>query len=148
MVSDHLLIPDHVPARRRTVGQVMTKPTTIEPAAHLAAAVYLLAHSRDSALVVTIDGTHEPIALITEAEITRAVARGRCLESTRVSEVVTATLVTVRPDAGVVDAARLMLSRKVWYLPVVEHGRLVGIVELADLYRQSLTPISALAGTP
>jgi CBS domain-containing protein len=57
---------------------------------------------------------------------------------TRVNQVLTAKLVTVRADVAVEDAARLMLSRGVGHLPVVDDGHLVGMVDLADLYRLSL----------
>jgi CBS domain-containing protein len=116
----------------------MRQPTTIEPDAHLAAAAYVIEHRHDPALVVVTDDTHEPVAMITGAEITRAVAHGRSLENTRVSQVVTAELVTVRADVTAEDAARLMLSRRVHHLPVVEDRQLIGMVDLADLYRVSL----------
>jgi CBS domain-containing protein len=153
-MSTHSLFPDDaVPANspgRQTVGQVMRPPTTtIEPEAHLAAAAYLIKHFHDSALVVVTDDTHEPVAMITDAEITRAVAHGRSLENTRISQVVTAKPVTVQADVVAEDAARLMLSQGVQHLPVVEGRRLVGMVELADLCRVSLAPgpFSAAAGT-
>jgi CBS domain-containing protein len=71
------------------------------------------------------------------------------LENTRISQVVTATLVTVQSDVVVADAVRLILSLGVRHLPVVEGRRLVGIVELADLCRVGLAPgpFSAAAGT-
>ena len=125
-------------AQSATVGQVMRQPTTIEPDAHLAAAAYEIEHRNAPALVVVTDDTCEPVAVITRAEITRAVALGRNLENIRVSQVVTATVVTVRVDASVEDAAELMLSQDVLQLPVVEDRRLVGMVELRDLYRARL----------
>lgn len=133
-----------------TVGDVMKPPTTIEPSAHLAAAAYLIEHSCDPALVVVSDDAHEPVAMITGSEITRAVSRGRSPESTRVGEVVATTLVTVQADVGVEDAIQLMLSQAIRHLPVVEGRRLVGMVELADLCRVAFTsaPLSAVGGTP
>jgi CBS domain-containing protein len=151
-MSTHSLFPDDaVPADlpgRQTVGQVMRPPTTIEPDAHLAAAAYLIEHAHAPALVVVTDA-HEPVAMITDADIARAVAHGRSLENTRVSHVVTPKPVTVQADVGAEDAARLMLAEGVRHLPVVEGRRLVGMVELADLYRVSLAPgpLSAAAGT-
>jgi CBS domain-containing protein len=152
-MSSNSLFPDAaVPADlsgRQTVARVMRPPPTIEPDAHLAAAAYLIERSHGSALVVVTDETHEPAAMVTDAEITRAVAHGRSLESTRISQVVSAKPVTVQADADVEDAARLMLSRSVKHLAVVEGRRLVGVVELADLCRASLDlgPMSAAAGT-
>ncbi len=121
-----------------TVGQVMRQPTTIEPDAHLAAAAYVIEHRHAPALVVVTNDTCEPVAMITSAEITRAVAHGRSLENTRVNQVATAKPVTVRADAIAEDATRLMLSRGVYHLPVVEDHRLVGMVDLPDLCRVSL----------
>ena len=123
----------------------MRPPTTIEPEAHLAAAAYLIKHFHDSLVVVTSD-SHEPVAVITDAEITRAIAHGRSLENTRISQVVTAKPVTVQADVVPEDAARLMLSQGIQRLPVVEGRRLVGMV---DLCRVSVAPgpFSAAAGT-
>ncbi len=151
-MSSHSLFPENaVPANspgRQTVGQVMRPPTTIEPDAHLAAAAYLIEHFHDSLVVVTGD-THEPVAVITDAEITRAIAHGRSLENTRISQFVAANPVTVQADVVAEDAARLMLSQGVQHLPVVEGRRLVGMVELADLCRVIIAPgpFSAAAGT-
>lgn len=144
------LFSDDAPPGRLTVADVMRPPTTVEPDAHLAAAAYLIEHSGDPALVVVTDDGHEPVAMITGAEITRAVARGRGLEMTRVNEVVTARPVTVGAEVAVEDAARLMLSEDVRHLPVVEGRRLVGMVELADLCRVAFrpAPFPAAVGTP
>jgi CBS domain-containing protein len=141
-MNTHSRFPDDaVPANspgRQTVGQVMRPPTTIEPEAHLAAAAYLIKHFHDSALVVVDNETHEPVAMITDADIARAVADGRSLEDIRICQVVTAKPVTVQANAVAEDAARLMLSQGLRYLPVVDDQRLIGIVELADLSRVSL----------
>ena len=59
------------------------------------------------------------------------------LSSTRVSEVMTRSVVTVSPGASVREAARLMAERNVGALPVVdEGGRLVGILSERDIVRR------------
>ena len=133
---------------RQTVGQVMRPlTTTIEPRAHLAAAAYLIKHSHDSALVVT-DDSHEPVAMITVAEITRAVAAGQDLEDTRISHVTREKPLTVEADLDAADAARLMLSKGVRRLPVVDKRRLVGVVDFADLCRTGPEARPACGGAP
>jgi signal-transduction protein with cAMP-binding, CBS, and nucleotidyltransferase domain len=123
------------------VGQLLQPPaTTIEPTAHLAAAAYLLKHSRAGALVVTTDSTHEPIALVTDADISRAVADGLDPGETRVSQVFRTRPVTVQTDASAPDATRLMLSRRLEHLVVVEGRRFVGVVDLADLCKAVIEP--------
>lgn len=64
---------------------------TVEVGAHLAAACFLMRRSGDDALPVTADGlSRVPIAVITVADIARAVAGGRTLEDTRVGDVLRA----------------------------------------------------------
>lgn len=52
-----------------------------------------------------------------------------------VGEVMTKPVVTIEPDRPVEDAARLMLERRIGALPVVENGRVVGILTETDLLR-------------
>lgn len=131
-----------------TVGQVMRPPTTtIEPSAHLAAAAYLIEHSHDSALLVT-DDNHELVAMIADAEIARAIAEGQDLEDTRVSHLARENPLTVEADLDVADAARLMLSKGIRRVPVVEERRLVGMVDLADLCRTGSEARTACGGGP
>ena len=54
---------------------------------------------------------------------------------TKVAEVMSKDIVEVAPDALVYDAATLMAENKVNRLPVVEDGRLVGIVTRGDIVR-------------
>jgi CBS domain-containing protein len=113
--------------------------TTVEPTAHLAGAAYLMKHRGDSSLVVTMDDVdRRPIAIITDADISQAVADRRELESTRISDLGLAPPVTVEPGTSAREAIRLMLSRRINHLPVVQDGRLVGLVELSDLCRPLL----------
>jgi CBS domain-containing protein len=120
--------------RRTTVAEVMRPATTsVEIRAHLAAAAYLMKRSGDSALVVTTDDAEaRPVAIVTDNDIAEAVASGRNLEETRIADLRTAPPVTVEPGTLVVEAARTMLLRRIQHLPVVEAGRLVGIIDMSD----------------
>ncbi|WP_394618923.1 cyclic nucleotide-binding/CBS domain-containing protein [Lentzea sp. JNUCC 0626] len=150
-LGEHSLRLDEVtPAEcQQTVRQVMKPPLiTIEAGAHLAAATFLMRHSHDSSLVVVADNTREPVAVITEADIATAVARGRSVEDARVHEVVTAKLMTIRADVVVSDAIRLMLPEGAWHLPVVDGRLLVGMVKLADLVHAYLVPGPVVVAEP
>jgi len=59
-------------------------------------------------------------------------AQDKLLAQISVKEVMTNDPVTVAPDTPLASAARLMLDRKLGYLPVVEHERLVGILTESD----------------
>ena len=52
-----------------------------------------------------------------------------------VKEAMSAEIQTTAPDTPVADAARLMIERKIGCLPVIENGRLVGIVTETDFVR-------------
>lgn len=72
--------------------------------------------------------------LLTDRDIVvRAVAEGRDLAGTRLYEVCSAGLVTVGPDDDAETALTLMRERAIRRLPVVEDGRVVGIVSIGDL---------------
>jgi len=59
-------------------------------------------------------------------------AQRKVLDTLVVKEVMTSDVVTIAPDTALAEAARVMLQRKIGCLPVVEGGRLVGIVTEAD----------------
>jgi acetoin utilization protein AcuB len=52
-----------------------------------------------------------------------------------VAEVMTRSLITIGPDRDVRDAAETMLDHKIGAVPVVEHGKLVGILTETDILR-------------
>lgn len=81
-------------------------------------------HGRRSALE-WITGDHEP------ADAVR-------LAATTVGGAMASPAITIRPDQSIREAAELMLERRVNRLPVVEDGRLVGIIARADLVRAYL----------
>jgi CBS domain-containing protein len=58
------------------------------------------------------------------------------LKDVRVAEVMSTDVITVAPDDRVADAARRMRDDKVGSLPVVENGRVVGILTETDVLRQ------------
>ena len=72
--------------------------------------------------------------LVTDRDIvTRCLASGRNPEHTPVREVMTAKIIVARPDMESSVAADLMGSQQIRRLPVLENGRLCGMVSLGDL---------------
>ena len=65
--------------------------------------------------------------------VTRCMAPGRLAGEVKVSDVMTSRVVTAGPDMDVSVAAHLMGREQIRRLPVVENGRLCGMVSLADL---------------
>jgi CBS domain-containing protein len=74
------------------------------------------------------------VGILTERDIiVRALAEGRDARAGRVREVATLEPVTCAPEDSVDTALSLMRKHEVQHLPVVDDGRLVGVVSLADI---------------
>ena len=72
--------------------------------------------------------------LVTDRDlVTRCLASGRSPAATPVRQVMTAQVVSARPDMDASQAAGLMGREQIRRLPVVENGRLCGMVSLGDL---------------
>jgi CBS domain-containing protein len=123
-----------------TVSALMrAATTTVEPDSHVASAAYLMKRSHDSALVVTADQDGRlPIAVITDADVSQAVADGRDLNEIRINQLRLRRPTAIHPGASVAEAAEQMLQLSVQHLPVVEHGRLVGLVDMTAVCRALL----------
>ena len=65
-------------------------------------------------------------------------AQQKLLNQLAVKDVMTTDPVTTTPDTPLAEAARLMLERKIGCLPVVERGRLIGILTESDFVRLAL----------
>lgn len=75
--------------------------------------------------------------------VTRCIAAGRHPSSTPVRAVMTSNVVSVRPDMDAAAAAQLMGQQQVRRLPVLENGRLCGVVSLSDLANREETSYDA-----
>jgi CBS domain-containing protein len=117
----------------QTVQEAMTSnPTAITPDTTVQEAARLMKSEDVGALPLVEDG--RLTAVVTDRDLAiRALAEGRGPE-TPVSEIASQDLVTVDPQQGLDEAARLMAGHQVRRLPVVEEdGRLVGMLAQADL---------------
>jgi CBS domain-containing protein len=130
-----------------TVADVMQPPvTTIERNDHVAAAAYVMKRANATALVVTQALTGEPVGIITDADVSRAVADGKNPNDVRIYELMTADPAVVNITTSIRDAASIMTSRRFRHLPVVGDVGLVGIVDITDVCRVLLE--SSVSGSP
>ena len=119
---------------RDTVGAVMTRGVvTVAPGDPVEAALRAMI-DRDIGSVVVCEG-ESPVGVFTERDVTRRVLDDPGMLRRSIGELMSGPAVTAQADAEVVDAFELMNARGIRRLPVVEDGRLVGIVTERDLLR-------------
>ena len=90
---------------------------------------------RDSNVgAVIVEDQGKLVGLVTDRDIVvRAIAQERDPKSTQLSEACSKTLISLEPEDDTDRAVEVMRERSVRRLPVVEKGRVVGIVSLGDL---------------
>lgn len=87
-----------------------------------------------SLLVTEGDEIH---GIITERDYLRnIVLAGRTSKTTQVREIMTTQIVVVQPSTTVEEAMAIMTARRIRHLPVVDKGKLGGIVSIGDLVKQ------------
>ncbi|HEY8787168.1 MAG TPA: CBS domain-containing protein [Candidatus Limnocylindria bacterium] len=117
------------------VRELMTKqPTTVEPDATLGEVATLM-KQHDCGSIPVVEGGRL-VGIVTDRDIVvRGVAAGADPKTQRVSKVMSSDPVTVGPDDDVMDAEKKMADRQIRRLPVVEGGKLVGIIVTAQIAR-------------
>jgi CBS domain-containing protein len=79
------------------------------------------------------DGQQHLVGIITERDLTAALAEGADPIRTTVSDYMTPAPEVLRPDSELAEAAHTMLQLGVRHLPVVQNGRLVGVLSMRDV---------------
>lgn len=119
------------------VRELMTAPALqIDAGESVEVAARTLTQYNIGALpVCTGDG--KLCGMVTDRDlVTRCLASGKSIAETRVRDVMTTTVTSAVPDMEASVAAHLMGRRQIRRLPVVENGKLCGMVTLADFARR------------
>jgi CBS domain-containing protein len=110
----------------------MTQATVTETASDtLRSAAERMWRQQTGSLLITDGG--RLTGIITERDVLRAVALGADPVSSTVDEAMTTEVFTVPPDMPLHEAAREMATRWIRHLPVVEEGKLLGVVSMRDV---------------
>jgi CBS domain-containing protein len=114
---------------------------TVEPDARVVDAANLMRRVDIGALVVA-DARGVMLGMLTEREITRGLANcSYRLIDMRVAQIMSRTVVTCTPDDDVTTAMALMTHRRTRHIPIVDNGRLCGIVSLGDVVKSRLDDV-------
>jgi CBS domain-containing protein len=119
-----------------TVAELMTQDVlTVAPEDTIGEAAQKMVDREVSSVAVSDYG--RLIGILTERDLTRAVAGRTHSSEARVREWMTADPVTLPPSASPQEAAEIMLERGFRHVPIVEGERAIGIVSIRDVARWS-----------
>ncbi|HET8763582.1 MAG TPA: CBS domain-containing protein [Rhodanobacter sp.] len=107
---------------------------TITPEAPVLDAIKMMAEHRIGALLVMGGGVLAGV--VSERDYARKVIlQGRSSAQTPTADIMRVNPPTVTPDTDVFDCMRLCTDSRVRHLPVLEHGKVVGIISTGDLVK-------------
>ena len=113
---------------------MVEKVVTIKPDAAVKQAAELMNMHEIGCLVVV--ESEKPVGILTERDmLKRVICESRQPGKMKVIDLMSKPLTTASPEMRAGDAAKLMFERNIKKLPIVEKGRLVGLVTLTDLLR-------------
>ncbi|HEY8367773.1 MAG TPA: CBS domain-containing protein, partial [Thermodesulfobacteriota bacterium] len=123
---------------------VRPRLVVLNPNTPVLGAARALENNNIGAVVVQREG--QVVGIVTDRDLTvRVVGRARDPRTTPLSEVMTTPVVTLSPSDDQAEAIRLMEDYNVRRIPLVDDGRLVGIVTLDDLLLDEAAPLDRLA---
>jgi CBS domain-containing protein len=119
----------------RKIEEVMTRDVATVARATTLREVARTMKTREIGDVVVVDEQGKLFGIVTDRDlVVRGIAEGRDPDTVTASEVCSSDeLIQLAPDATVDDAIRLMAEHAIRRVPVVEAGKLVGIVSIGDL---------------
>ena len=117
------------------VKDIMSKPVLkIDSESGVDLAGRLMAKARNDSVIIVRKGS--PIGILTDSDlIKKVIAKNAKPASIKVKNLMSGPLVAVRPDDTVLEASRKMKRNNLKRLPVIENGKLIGIISTTDIAR-------------
>lgn len=123
---------------------VRPRMVVLGPSASALEAARAIENNNIGAVVIQEKG--RVVGIVTDRDLTaRVVGQGRDSKATPLAEVMSAPVATLSPSDGQADAIGLMQARNIRRIPLVDDGRLVGIVTLDDLFLDEAAPLDELS---
>lgn len=123
-----------------------SRVVTLGPAAPVQDAIAVMAANNIGA-VVAVDGRGLPTGVVSERDVVRALASGDDLARLTVGDLMTSPIFVAGPDDDVESVLRTMTTRRFRHVPVVEHGKLCGIITIGDLVKARLLDAEGAVAT-
>jgi CBS domain-containing protein len=126
----------------KTVRQLLQSKSrrlcTIGPDARVFDAIKLMAETNIGALLVVEND--KLVGIVTERDYARKVIlQGKSSHDTPVKEIMTERAICVQPDNTVEECMALMTDKRVRHLPVIENEKLLGVLSIGDLVKETIS---------
>jgi len=106
----------------------------VSPDACVYDAIEIMAEKFVGALMVVSEG--QLVGVVSERDYARKVIlQGKASRETQVKEIMTSPAIFITPEQTVEDGMRIMTDKHIRHLPVVEDGKVVGVVSIGDLVK-------------
>ncbi|TXK85711.1 CBS domain-containing protein [Paenibacillus sp. N3.4] len=116
----------------RTVRDIMTKECVTVTLQDNVFEIALKMKQHDIGFVAVVEG-EKLIGVVTDRDLVLRGYAEKKSGSTAVKEVITTDIATIEADTSVEEAAKIMAKGQIRRLPVVENGKLVGVIAIGDL---------------
>jgi CBS domain-containing protein len=118
---------------------------SITPDTSVYHALELMVEKNVSALLVM---ENESLAgIFTERDYARKVAlKGKSSKETKIGEIMTRDLITVKPESSIDECMELMTGKYIRHLPVIDGGKLAGIISIGDVVRSIIQEQRSIIG--
>lgn len=128
------------------VQHLLTKtPVWCTPEATLEAAFVEMDRHRVGSMIVVNPGNQTPVGILTRYDLLSRVVLPKIPLSAPISEVMSTGLVTIEPETSALEAMLIMARKGIRHLPVVDQGRLVGMVSERDLVAMQRATLGSLS---
>ena len=122
---------------------------TIQPESLVSDAVQLF-NKHDIGALMVINAEDELVGILSERDIVRNLAQHESILAVPVQELMTPRVIVGRPNDDVISIVHTMTEKRFRHLPIVDNGRIIGIISIGDVvkaqrdqYRGEITTLEA-----
>ncbi len=121
-----------LPVKKLLEGKSDHRVWSVSPTCMVIDALQLMSEKNIGAVLVMDD--ERLVGIFSERDYARkGILQGRKAKSTPVMEVMTSGVITVSPEMSIEDCMRLFDDKRIRHLPVVEGGRVIGLLSIGDI---------------
>lgn len=119
------------------LGRKGASVTNVSPDTSVVEALQIMADRNIGSVVITENDKY--LGIMTERDYSRKVIlKGKNSRDTKVSEIMSTDLPSVKPTDSIDHCMELMTSRNIRYMPVFDNGNLIGIISMSDVVKETI----------